>query len=159
MNERMVEYYMDMAERTAQLSRAEKLKVGAVIVTVDDCVLIGFNGTPAGFDNTCEDVLITYDSRDITDNSWIYNNSTKQYTKLKTKSDVVHAESNALMKLAKSTLSGKGASLFQTHAPCMDCAKMIYQAGIRHVHYRTDYKSDQGVRFLKTCLVDVTKID
>lgn len=150
---------MDLAERTAQLSRAEKLKVGAVIVTVDDCVLIGFNGTPAGFDNTCENSLVTYDSRDLTDDSWSYNNSTKQYTKLKTKPEVMHAESNALMKLAKSTLSGKGASLFQTHAPCMDCAKMIYQAGIRHVHYRTDYKSPQGVYFLRMCGVDVIQIN
>jgi len=139
MKPRMIDYYMDLAETTAQLSRAVKLKVGAVIVTTDDAILYGWNGQPAGWDNQCEFVL--------DDGS------------LKTYDSVLHAESNCLMKLAKSTLSGRGASLFQTHSPCIHCAKMIYQAGIVQVYYRDDYRCDEGVEFLKRCGVNIQKVE
>lgn len=137
MKQRMIDYYMDVAFRTAELSRAVKLKVGAVVVTVDDCVLYGWNGTVAGADNSCECIL--------------------EDGSLKTLDTVLHAENNCLMKLAKSTLSGKGASLFQTHSPCMDCAKLIYQAGIVSVHYAIDYRCDRGIEFLNQCGITVTQ--
>lgn len=173
MKQRMIEYYMDLAERTAQLSRAQILQVGAVIVTVDDCVLVGFNGTPAGWDNECEykdwdmardmtggffpsDEYTHYEYSDSQDSDGTYPIIGRY--KLRTKPEVLHAESNALMKLARSTLSGRGATLFQTHSPCMDCAKMIYQAGITSVFYRTDYKSDAGIKFLNKRNVDVWKV-
>jgi len=139
MKSRMIDYYMSLADTTAQLSRAVKLKVGAVIVTTDDAILYGWNGQPAGWDNQCEFLL--------------------EDGSLKTHDSVLHAESNALMKLAKSTLSGRGASLFQTHSPCIHCAKLIYQAGIVQVYYRYDYRCDDGVEFLKKCGVEVKKVE
>lgn len=163
MKQRMIEYYMDLARRTAELSRAEKLKVGAVIVTVDDAVLYGWNGTIAGFDNVCEKrvYLTSLDKAGYTLDEqqllWPFEDEHGRYY-LKTFVEVLHAESNALMKLAKSTLSGRGAHLFQTHSPCIDCAKMIYQAGIVSVHYHDDYRSDVGSDFLRRCGVDVLKV-
>jgi len=135
---RLVNYYLDLAKRTAELSRAKKLKVGAIIVTADDALVYGWNGTPTGWDNTCEEVL--------TDGS------------LKTFDYVLHAEMNAISKLAKSTLSGRGASLFLTHSPCIHCAKSVFQAGIEHIYYLEDYRSHDGVVFLQQCGVNVRKI-
>lgn len=135
----MIEYYLDLATRTAKLSRAEKLKVGCVIVTTDDAILYGWNGTPSGWDNCCE--------YELEDGS------------LKTFDYVLHAESNCLAKLAKSTLSGRGASLFLTHSPCIQCAKMVYQAGIENVYYLEDYRCDSGVHFLRQCGVNVQQIE
>ena len=141
MNQRMIEFYLDLAKRTAQLSRAKKLQVGCVLVTTEDALLYGWNGMPAagrgGWLNQCE--------YELEDGS------------LKTYDHVLHAESNALMKLAKSTLSGIGSSLFCTHSPCIHCAKLIYQAGIVSVHYIEDYRCDHGVEFLKQCEVEVIK--
>jgi dCMP deaminase len=77
---------------------------------------------------------------------------------LKTYDSVLHAESNSCAKLAKSTLSGKGASLFVTHSPCIHCAKLVYQAGITHVFYLEDYRSTDGVLFLQQCGVNIQKI-
>lgn len=162
MKERMIDYYMDLAFRTAQLSRAEKLKVGAVIVTVDDAVLYGWNGTPANWDNRCEKQVYLTEAdkqaftKDEQELLWPLQDQHGRYH-LKTFVEVLHAESNALMKLAKSTLSGRGAKLFQTHSPCIDCAKMIYQSGIEAVHYAIDYRSHVGVEFLEKCGVEVVK--
>ena len=138
MNTRMVDYYLDLARRTAQLSRAEKLKVGCVIVTTDDAMLYGWNGTPSGWDNVCE--------YELADGS------------LKTFDHVLHSEMNALSKLAKSTLSGRGASLFLTHSPCIHCAKAVYQSGIENVYYLEEYRSRDGVVFLQQCGVSVQKV-
>lgn len=134
---------MDIAERTAQLSRAVRLKVGAIVVKDDRIISLGFNGTPAGWDNKCE--IDIYDDAE----QWVGN---------RTKPEVLHAELNSLMKLAKSIESGEQASMFITHSPCMDCAKGIYQAGIREVFYREDYRSNDGIKFLKKCKVEVTKV-
>jgi len=89
---------------------------------------------------------------------WIDGHSVERRYRLVTKPEVLHAESNALMKLAKSTDSGQGADLFMTHSPCMDCAKMIYQAGIRRVYFANHYRSDTGTEFLRSSGVEVTKI-
>ena len=139
MKPKMTQAYMATARIFAELSTARRLHVGAIIVKEDRIISIGYNGMPAGWDNNCETTL-----EDGT---------------LKTKPEVLHAEMNALMKLAKSSESGDGATMFVTHAPCMDCAKGVYQAGIRRLCYGQDYRDDSGVRFLKQCGIDVSKID
>jgi dCMP deaminase len=128
---------MDIARRTAELSSARRLQVGAIVVKDDRIISIGYNGMPAGWDNNCEHEI---------------------GTELKTKPEVLHAEMNALMKLAKSNESGLDSSVFVTHAPCLDCAKGIYQAGIREVYYESDYRDSSGVEFLNKCGVTVEKI-
>ena len=142
MKDKFVDLYMKMAQDVSQLSYARRLKVGTVIVK-DNVVTYGYNGTPAGWDNNCEDELI--------DERW--------YVTLKTKPEVLHSEANALMKIAKSTISSEGATLFCTHSPCIDCAKMIYQAGIFTVYYRDEYKSTDGIEFLKKSGVDVKQYE
>ena len=130
---------MDVAARFAELSSAVRLQVGAIVVKDDRIISIGYNGMPSGWDNVCEDVL--------------------EDGSLKTKPEVLHAESNAIAKLARCSESGDGASIFVTHAPCIDCAKLIYQSGIRHVYYRNSYRSTDGVDFLNRCNVKVEQID
>lgn len=140
MKQKWIDAYMDTAERFAQLSSAVRLKVGSVIVKDHRIISIGYNGTPAGWDNNCENV-VGYNLGEPV---------------LKTKREVIHAESNALSKLARSTESGDGADIFITHAPCIDCAKLIHQSGIRRVWFRTQYRDDDGIKFLKTSGVEVT---
>jgi dCMP deaminase len=131
--------HMKAAHIYAELSTARRLKVGALIVKDDRIVSIGYNGMPAGWDNNCE-----YELEDGT---------------IKTKPEVLHAETNALAKLARSTESGLDADLFVTHSPCLDCAKLIYQAGIRRVYYATNYRDDSGINFLQASNVEVIKLD
>lgn len=126
--------HMTAAESYAELSSARRLKVGAIIVKDNRVVSIGYNGTPSGWDNNCED-----------DNCG----------KLKTKPHVIHAESNAITKMARSSDSSDGATLYTTVAPCIDCAKLIYQAGIGTVFYRNPYpKGIDGLNFLYDCGVE-----
>ena len=139
---------MDWAKRVAQLSYARRLQVGAVIVKNDCVISYGYNGTPAGWDNNCEDEIPISPLSDELDNTFT----------LKTKPEVLHAEMNALMKLAKSNGSGNEASLFITHAPCLECAKGIYQAGISEIYYGEDYRSDDGLYFLNKCGVKIQKV-
>lgn len=150
-----IDAYMDVAERFAQLSSSRRLKVGAVVVKDNRITSIGYNGTPAGWDNNCENEVYTYDERDLGFGEWSLDLNTKQYRTLKTKDEVIHAEANAISKLARSNDGGDGAYLFCTHAPCIDCAKLIYGAGIRKVFYRDVYKDDFGIEFLKKCEVEV----
>lgn len=159
MKQKFIDLYMNMAQSISQLSSAVRLKVGTVIVK-DNVVTFGYNGTPAGWDNDCE-------YREYPD-KW---NKQPEYAdfdyplleqdgtmyRLKTKPEVLHSEANALMKIAKSTISSEGATLFCTHAPCIDCAKMIYQAGIFTVYYRDTYKNELGLEFLTKSGVNVTK--
>ena len=135
---------MDWARRAAQLSPARRLNVGAVIVKDDTVISYGYNGMPAGWDNNCEDEL-QWPNGDI------------QF--LTTKPEVLHAESNAIAKLAKSTNSGLNADLFVTHSPCMECAKLIFQSGIRRVFYAEDYRDDSGIQFLYKSGLIVEKLD
>ena len=134
---------MYWANRTAQLSHAKRLQVGAVIVKDDSVISYGYNGMPAGWDNNCEHDM--YDDAE----QWVGN---------KTKPEVLHAESNAIAKLAKSTNSGLGADLFVTHAPCLDCAKLIYQSGIHRVYFNQNYRDDAGLDFLAKSGIEVNKI-
>ncbi len=147
MKEKFRNAYMKVAETFAELSSARRLHVGAIIVKNDRIISIGYNGMPSGWDNNCEDVItpsLPYLQGDS--------------PTLKTKPEVLHAETNAIAKLAKSTESGDGASMFITHSPCLDCAKLIYQSGIKSVYYRNVYRSDDGVKFLEKCNVSVEKI-
>jgi dCMP deaminase len=141
MKQKFIDAYMDVAERFAQLSSAKRLQVGAIVVKNDRIISIGYNGMPTGWDNCCEDAVVHSDDT----------------VSLKTKPEVLHAESNAISKLARSAESGEGASIFITHAPCIDCAKLIYQSGITSVFYKESYRSTQGIDFLTKSKVDVTK--
>lgn len=141
---------MDWAKRVAQLSHAKRLNVGAVIVKDDTVISYGYNGMPAGWDNNCED--------EVVENYAGYEGAI-HHVKLKTKPEVLHAESNAIAKLAKSNNSGNDADMFITHSPCMECAKLIYQSGIRRVFYDKDYRDDSGINFLKKSGISVERIE
>lgn len=149
---------MDWARRAAELSHARRLHVGAVIVKDDTVISYGYNGMPAGWDNNCEDVEYTYDERDTVNGDWTYNQESKQWSKLKTRPEVLHAESNAIAKLARSHNSGVGADIFVTHAPCLDCAKLIYQSGISRVWFGNQYRDNRGIEFLQKSGIEVNKI-
>lgn len=151
MKPRFLQLYMDIAERVAQMSYAVRLKVGAVVVLDDRILSMGYNGTPSGWDNTCERRI---DSSEVDRDS---STVTVIPNMLVTKPEVLHAEANALMKLARSTESGYGATLFCTHAPCMECAKMIYQVGIESVYFGKRYRDDSGLEFLRKSGVDVSE--
>ena len=143
MKAKLVEAYMKTAETFAELSHARRLHVGAIVVKDDRIISIGYNGMPAGWDNNCEDVVQ-------------YSDDT---TALKTKPEVLHAETNAIAKLARSSDSGLGADLFVTHSPCLDCAKLIYQSGISRVWYGTEYRDSSGPDFLRKSGVEVNKVE
>jgi dCMP deaminase len=150
--EKFINAYMKVAETFAELSSARRLHVGAIIVKDDRIISIGYNGMPSGWDNDCED-LVVY-RKEI--EPGLFNN---EYThEWKTKPEVLHAETNAIAKLAKSTESGNGATLFVTHAPCMDCAKLVYQSGISSVYYRNTYRSEDGINFLNAAGVNVNRV-
>jgi dCMP deaminase len=126
---KFIKYFAKIAEETAKLSSAIKLQVGCVIVKDNRILSVGYNGTPSGWDNECEEV-IKWPNGDI--------------KFLTTKPEVLHAEANALMKLCQSTESSEGATLFVTHTPCIECAKLIYQAGISQVYYINHYDATKG---------------
>jgi len=162
---------MAWADRTAQLSHARRLQVGAVIVKDDSVISYGYNGMPAGWDNNCENKMYIdgtaggWLSSEEIEEQWPFEEThgelqdQKIRYKLKTKPEVLHAESNAIAKLAKSTNSGLGATLFITHAPCLDCAKLIYQSGIGSVLYRNAYRDTSGITFLEKSGVEVKQIN
>jgi dCMP deaminase len=141
--EKYISAYMQTAKIFAELSSAKRKHVGAVVVKDDRIISIGYNGMPSGWDNDCEVITHTDFTGTIV---------------TKTKPEVLHAESNAIAKLAKSTESGDGASMFITCAPCMDCAKMIFQSGIKEVFYGEDYRDADGIRFLNKCGITVKQI-
>jgi dCMP deaminase len=155
MKQKFIDYFMNIAETTAELSYAKRLQVGAVLVKDNQIIGTGYNGMPSGWDNTCEDQESTYDNRDISSGDWSYIQHTKQWTRLKTKPEVLHAEMNCISKVARSTLSSAGATMFCTHAPCMDCAKFIYQAGVAELYYKHKYRSTNGLDFLVKCGIPV----
>jgi dCMP deaminase len=140
---------MKTAETFAELSHARRLHVGAIIVKDDRIISIGYNGMPAGWDNNCEDESVELYSG---------HEGAIHRTVLKTKPEVLHAETNAIAKLAKSTESGDGAVLFVTHMPCLDCAKLIFQSGIRSVFYRDSYRNTEGITFLERSGVTVEQL-
>ena len=138
MKQKFIEYFMKVAELTASLSYAKRLKVGAVIVRDNRILSIGYNGTPSGWDNSCE---------------------TEDAFGLKTKPEVIHAEQNAILKLATSNESCEDSVLFLTHAPCTHCAKLIYQAKIKTVVYKYLYRDPEGINFLKKAGVEIRSLE
>ena len=147
---------MDTAERFSQLSSAKRLQVGAVLVKDHRVISIGYNGTPSGWDNRCEEVVSMPDW--AASEEEIPEADRHIYCTYKTKKEVIHAEANAISKLARSSESGLGSTLFVTHAPCLDCAKLIYRAGVEKVYYRNSYRETTGVEFLEKCLVKVEQV-
>lgn len=135
---------MATARTYAELSHARRLHVGAIVVKDDRIISIGYNGMPAGWDNDCE---------------FDYTDPQTKHTSLVTRKEVLHAEANAITKLAKSNDSGLGADIFITHAPCLECAKLIFQSGIGRVWYGSEYRDDSGVRFLKQSGIQVTRVE
>jgi dCMP deaminase len=144
MKPKLKEAYMKTAEIFADLSHARRLHVGAIIVKDDRIISIGYNGMPAGWDNNCE---------------FEFTNPQTKITELVTRKEVLHAETNAIAKLARSNESGLDADLFVTHAPCLDCAKLIHQAGIRRVFYRNGYRDNSGIDFLKASQVEIGQLE
>ena len=134
MKQKYIDAHMKVAETYASLSSAKRLQVGAIVVKDNRVISIGYNGMPGGWDNICEDE----------------NN--------KSKPEVLHAETNAIAKLARSNESGLGAAMFVTHAPCLDCAKLIFQSGISKVYYRNTYRESFGIDFLEKSSIDVVQI-
>jgi len=143
MKQKLLNAYMKTAETFAECSTARRLHVGAVIVKDDRIISIGYNGMPTGWDNNCEDEI-----------KWP-NGEIKFLT---TKPEVLHAETNAIAKLAKSTESGLGATMFVTHSPCLDCAKLVYQSGINTIYYRNSYRNEDGIQFLEKAGVLIEQI-
>jgi len=154
---------MDVAERFAQLSSAHRLQVGAIVVKDDRIISIGYNGMPSGWENCCENKIYMTPEDDHMripgelEQIFPYEDKNGRY-KLKSKPEVLHAEANAVSKLARSSESAEGATIFITHAPCIDCAKLIYQSGIVSVYYKTEYRSKDGVDFLRKSKIEVTKV-
>jgi dCMP deaminase len=134
LKKKFIDYFMQMAELTATLSYAKRLQVGALIVKGNRIVGTGYNGMPTDWENDCE----------IEVNG-----------ELKTKAEVLHAETNAIAKVAQSTESSEGSTMFCTHAPCVDCAKLIYQSGIATLYFKHEYRDDAGIKFLKLSGVNV----
>lgn len=145
MKQKFIDAYMDVAQRFADLSTAKRLQVGAIIVKDDRIISIGYNGMPSGWSNECETV---------TTNSYDY----PGLTIMETKPEVIHAEANAIAKLARSPESGDGSTMFVTHAPCIHCAKQIYTAGVKTVYYQNTYRDSFGIDFLKKCNIPVIKV-
>lgn len=127
--------YLRMAKSWSQLSHCKRKQVGALIVKDDMIISDGYNGSPSGFDNCCEDE----------------HGETLWY--------VLHAEANAILKVAKSTNNAKGATLYLTLSPCKDCAKLILQAGIKRLVFMKLYKDNEGVGFLRSAGIDIVQIE
>lgn len=127
--------YLAMAAIWAQNSYCKRRQVGALLVKDKMIISDGYNGTPSGFENECEDE----------------NNITKPY--------VLHAEANAITKVARSNNSSEGATLYVTSSPCIECAKLIIQAGIVRVVYSDDYRVDDGIRLLKRARIEVVRAE
>jgi len=126
--------YLKMALEWAKLSYCKRKQVGALIVKDRTIISDGYNGTPSGFENCCEDE----------------NNQTKWY--------VLHAEANAILKISRSTQSCEGATLYLTLSPCKECSKLIFQSGIKRVVYIQNYSDNEGLAFLKDAGVEILKI-
>ena len=139
MKRKFVTAYMNVAEEFAKLSSARRLHVGCVIVKNDSIIGVGYNGMPSGWDNNCEDEV--YDREE-------------NRNLLVTKPEVLHAETNAIAKVAKSTNSTEGANMFITHAPCLECSKIIAQTGIAKVFYKNIYRNTDGLEFLNKSNVE-----
>jgi dCMP deaminase len=141
--EKFIKFYINVADQVAQLSSAERLKVGAIAVKDNNIISFGYNGMPSGWDNKCE--------------TWQDDIHNQEY--MVTNPEVLHAETNLIAKIAKSNNTSDGAILFLTHAPCLNCAKQIYQAGFKAVFYKTAYRMTDGLEFLTKCNILVRRVE
>ena len=135
--------YIRMAIEWSKLSRAKRKQVGCLIVNDRTIISDGYNGMPSGFTNNCED----------------HYQDKSGFTYLKTREEVLHAESNAITKLAKSTRSSDGATLYITLSPCVECAKLIIQSGIKRVVYYEKYRETKGIDLLTKAEISVEKLE
>jgi dCMP deaminase len=162
MKEKFIQAHMKAAEVYAELSTAKRLQVGCVIVKDNTIIGIGYNGMPSGWDNNCEDVeYILKEECRQSDKFMMHNGYTESahgWSRLHSKKEVLHAETNAIAKVSRSTNSSESASLFVTHAPCLECAKIIHQAAIKEVYYRHNYRTIDGIEFLKKCNIGVQRV-
>ncbi len=173
---------MKTAETFAELSHAKRLHVGAIVVKDDRIISIGYNGMPSGWDNNCEDKVYNTRFKQLADGTWMdpityeqadvnelypyegdytddFGNTVPGRYRLVTKKEVLHAERNALDKLANQGGTGAhNAAMFVTHSPCLECAKSIYGSGISKLYYSNDYRSSEGIDFLKKCGITVVKL-
>ena len=158
-------YYLKVADVCSENSKAERLQVGAILVKDKQIISDGFNGTPSGFDNNCEYLIPVEGSdlehhygKEVTDDAtirYIKSHYSSEEYRLKTKPEVLHAETNAITKCAKYGNSSNNATIYITHSPCIECAKLIIQSGIRRVVYRNMYRSLDGVELLKKAKIIV----
>jgi dCMP deaminase len=144
--------YLQMANTWSSLSKARRKKVGCLIVKDGSIISDGYNGTPSGFDNNCEDLFPAVGGRILIDDEGEMVEGTFD---LRTKPEVLHAESNAITKLAKSTQSSQDATMYITIAPCLECSKLIIQSGIRRVVFGDHYRSKQGINLLKKSNIEI----
>lgn len=133
--ERYDRAYLRLAKEWAKLSHCKRKQVGAIIVKDNTIIADGYNGTPTGFENACEDA----------------EGNTKWY--------VLHAEANAILKVARTTNNADGATLYLTHSPCKDCSKLILQSGIRRLVYQVGYKDPSGLEFLEMAGLEIQQIE
>jgi dCMP deaminase len=143
MKDKFISAHMKAAQAYAELSSAKRLQVGCVIVKENTIIGIGYNGMPSGWDNNCEELVEQHE-----DGGQI----------LKTRPEVLHAETNAIAKVARSTNSTDGSDMFITHAPCLDCAKLIHQSGIKNVWFKNHYRDTSGISFLQKCGIGVSNV-
>lgn len=153
---------MKAASVYAELSTAKRLQVGCVIVKDNTIIGIGYNGMPSGWNNMCEEVEYVLKEECQATDEWMKQNGFTEtahgWSRLKSKPEVLHAESNAIAKVSRSTNSSDGAAIFITHAPCLECAKMIYQSGIKEVYFKEIYRNNMGINFLKQCEINVQQV-
>jgi dCMP deaminase len=147
MKDKHIAAHMKSAFNYADCSTAERLKVGCVLVKDDRIISIGYNGMPPGWSNQCETLsFFTEDGKQLPSQILV------------TKPEVLHAEENAITKLARSNESGEGATAFITHVPCLSCAKLLYSSGIIGVYYTHPYRNTEGLDFLKKCKMRIDKL-
>jgi dCMP deaminase len=155
---------MEVAKVYAKLSSAKRLQVGCVIVKDNTIIGIGYNGMPSGWDNECENVDYVdetgQDYNEMVANGYTFGavSEVAGYVRRVTKPEVLHAETNAIAKVARSTNSTENAEMFVTCSPCIECAKLIHQSGIRRVFYGHTYRNDDGLKFLEKCNIETIQI-
>ena len=161
MKEKFVNLYMGIANEVSKMSYSRRAKVGAVAVKDHRILSIGYNGTLPGADNNCENAEF------LLGRSWISEDQAKEIWKdpwveahyrLTTKPEVMHAEANCLLKMARDGEAAAGSDLFLTLSPCVECAKMMKVAGVKKVWYRDAYRDTSGIEFLKTQGIEVNQV-
>jgi dCMP deaminase len=145
MYSRKIKAHLKAAKAYAELSHAKRLRVGAVLIKDDRIISIGYNGTPSGMDNNCENIVAIKKKMPP---GYIY----------ETKPEVVHAEMNVIAFAAKNGVPTDGCTMIVTHSPCFECSKLLVQAGVKSVYYETEYRLTNSLDFLKQCDVGVYKL-